>query len=698
MAEHHKLPWWIRYRKILQNLQRGQVMNLLAKQFWDRCGIDKRFNGWRIPPKKRSRVGKGRNHAYSLEPLEPRLLLDATAFDPTPILVIPGFGGTMPSADTPVEEWVTTRGIAPENLQADPLTNVYTDLVKTFENAGYEQGKNLFIANWDWRVSVAPEDGNSDGVISGVTGQSISDADEDLEFVTGLDYLGFWLKQAQDAWSACHDEPLACVDVIAHSTGGLVARSYVQSTAYGDSYDSNADGSVDALDLKLPQIDDLVLAGVPNQGAGEIWNILQNDFNDSVATRASAIIVDHAWDLVQGGTTIQGPDYDITEASDPKQFISQYIGAGQDLLPTFNFLDSDLDGVLETLSGDYANNLLYDLNFGLGISGADPNAFIDRLDGALTVVYGTASDTVTGVKEHTGPSGISVIPPVQSFSELWGHNPADDETWYQVVNTPASGDSTVTTLSAIGQFEGDERLNETLFLREMSVGHSALVKDRTSQKAILNGLGLVYGVDYTDEDIAVTPQSQTSAALMSFASSPGATLQKLSEGLSGVFDSLQEGFNDIFGRLPIVGSAFEDADFFSDFADDITSLLVDLVDSDSGNFIESVQQTIFNVFDGCLLDNNGDEVVNYDDVLIGVVDDAVEFSIHLGGDFAATKVNLGFDVGLDALGLELAMEGGLDLSVGWDLNLGFGFVLGWIRISFWIPPTAMRWSLTFAQP
>jgi Ca2+-binding RTX toxin-like protein/6-phosphogluconolactonase (cycloisomerase 2 family)/PKD repeat protein len=650
-------------------------MSVFAGRFWDKGGLYGRNS--REGRTQRVSVDTRHRQSYNLEPLEPRLLLDASVIDPTPVLIIPGFGATMPAADVAVEEWLTTRGISPEKLQADPLTDTYADLIKTFENAGYEQGENLFVANWDWRVPVAPDDGDADSIISGVTGQSISDGQDDQEFETGLDYLGYWLKTAQEAWCESHDTPLTSVNVVAHSTGGLVVRSYIQSTAYGEKYDSNDDGVVDESDIALPKIGNLVFAGVPNQGAGEIWNILQNDFNDSVASRASAILVNKAWSLVQEGTTIQGPDYGIstTTAIDPKTFVAQYIASGLDLLPTYDFIDTDLDGVFEPLTGDYTNNLLPDLNYGLASSEADPNAFIDKLEGTLTVVYGSASDTVTGVLEHTGPSGISVIPPVQNFTELWGHQPADDETWYQVVNTPVSGDSTVTVASAVGQFQSDDRLGTSLFLREMSVGHGALVKDMTSQKAILNGLGLVNGTDYDDEDIEVTPAKTTTAALMAFASNPGATLEKLSEGLGEFFDSLQTGFNGIFSRLPLIGTTFEGAHFFSDFADNVMSLLVDLVDADSGSFIEGIQRTIYSVFGGYILDNNDDNLVNYDDVLIGIVNDAVKFDIHLGGTIAATGLDLSFDVGLDALGLELAMSGGLDLSVGWDLNLGFGIML-----------------------
>ena len=74
----------------------------------------------------------------------------------------------------------------------------------------------------------------------------------DDKYETGLDYLGYWLKQASVAWANSHGgAALEKVDIIAHSTGGLVARSYIQSNVYG---------------VGLPKVDNLVLVGVPNQG------------------------------------------------------------------------------------------------------------------------------------------------------------------------------------------------------------------------------------------------------------------------------------------------------------------------------------------------------------------------------------------------------------------------------------------------
>src|SRR5512139_2083539 len=74
----------------------------------------------KTPTARRQRGPQHRK--FLLEPLEPRLLLSVIP-GLEPVLFIPGFGGTM-AADTSeagFNEWLTTRGIAPDKLQLDPI-------------------------------------------------------------------------------------------------------------------------------------------------------------------------------------------------------------------------------------------------------------------------------------------------------------------------------------------------------------------------------------------------------------------------------------------------------------------------------------------------------------------------------------------------------------------------------------------------
>ncbi len=234
------------------------------------------------------------------------------------------------------------------------------------ENVGYQSsgpGQNLFVANWDWRVPVAPTDAdaisNPNGVLSNVSASGITDT----QFQSGLDYLGSVLKQIKDA------NPLVTkVDVIAHSTGGLIARSYVQSAAYGAVYDGIR---------PLPTIDDLVMVGVPNEGVADPWSFAFDDFSANSVSRGLAMVTDRAYDLMRnnGGTVVPivGPDYVINNPSISKQdFVRQYIAGLQHLVPTYEAIDTNSDRVFEkialgTPSGNtLVNRLLTDINAPVG--------------------------------------------------------------------------------------------------------------------------------------------------------------------------------------------------------------------------------------------------------------------------------------------------------------------------------------------
>lgn len=419
------------------------------------------------------------------EPLEPRLMLSVMP-GLEPVLFVPGFGGSI-AADTSgtgFDEWLTTRGIAPGKLQLETLANSYHDLVQTLENVGYsvnkvEAGKTpVYIALWDWRVPVAPQDGTADGIIGGISAASISDT----TYETGLDYLGWWIKEAADDWFEATGTPLTSVDMVTHSTGGLVARSYIQSSAYG------LEG--------LPTVDDLVLSGVPSEGTADPWNMLQNDFDAKPASRVLGRVVDNAYDLLlsghdilgPAGTTIQATTW-VDNASTREAFIGQYVGALHDLLPTYPFLDTNDDGIYEPLIGGNANGLLLDLNGNV----LDPDAFID-LTGSTTVIYSDEITTPTKAIQRFGPSiTLEVLP----FNEYIENRAASGEIWYEQVSVGNGGDGTVPTGSARPSWF--DAANPKLSIQELAVGHSELVQDPDGQAGVLDAIGVT---GYTSADIS----------------------------------------------------------------------------------------------------------------------------------------------------------------------------------------------------
>ena len=223
-----------------------------------------------------------------------------------PLIFIPGFAGTLAADESEAgfEEWLLNPGLAPDKLALEPLTRAYDNIVQSFDNVGYTPGTDFFAALWDWRVPVALDtaayDGFSpeetvDGQLSSVTGATLFDSISDGLFDSGLSYLAYWLDLAASTWAATHEGVApASVDIVTHSTGGLVARSYIQSAAYGGSYGDNV----------LPKVHNLVQVGVPNEGVSGTYNFLQNDFSQKLASRVLGLLTGQAFELIQDGESL----------------------------------------------------------------------------------------------------------------------------------------------------------------------------------------------------------------------------------------------------------------------------------------------------------------------------------------------------------------------------------------------------------
>jgi uncharacterized delta-60 repeat protein len=428
-----------------------------------------------------------------------------------PVLLVPGIVGSFPRPDN-FHYWLTHRGLAPGEMQIDPLLRVYDDLIKTLENEGYVQGTDLFVATYDWRLPLAPLDlANTDadptndhfeGRITGFTATDITNGD----FRYGVDYLGYWLRLATESWHNQHpNTPLQDVDVIAHSMGGLLTRCYIQSDAYEQPFNASFGTA------NLPGIDNFIMLGVPNQGASKDWNPLHDNFINDLSFRlVLSKVIKAAWKVQLTGESLLGPTPgdSIQLEPDPLVFLHKYLPSMRGLLATYPFLDYG-DGDPVTVNGlpTERNNLLLDLNAGLGtVAGpsGDPNSFADRV-GQVRIVYGTNGDTTpTIVEEHHGPDGTGGIYP---FKSLWkARDPNANETWYLDVPkrnavgfVQKNGDGTVPLVSAIGQFQEDGRVEFFPFTHRSyfvagntdgNVSHTGLVSNPDVQKMILGSLGI----------------------------------------------------------------------------------------------------------------------------------------------------------------------------------------------------------------
>lgn len=413
-----------------------------------------------------------------------------------PVVLIPGIVGTFPKLSA-YYTWLLHRGVSPELMVEDPLTGVYNSFIRSLENAGYRRDVDLFVVNYDWRMNPGPTtaDGQGmDGFIDGLSGTSITDG----TYAYGVDYLGYWLKKAVEAWHARFPTlPLEDVDVIAHSTGGLVARTYLQSGAYGDTFSASFGTA------RLPKVHDFFMVGVPNRGGSKAWNVLHDNFITDVSLIALSKVFKGAYwkQLLGGPLTIRGDDYDISGVLNPRDFLELYIPTLQSLLATYDFL-LPLGGSAAIDVNDlpeWRNNLLLDLNSGLDFlqppvpdAFREANRFANVLTGRPYAVYGTnAGATLTYSEERRGPSSLHDIFPL--LGSVLPIPATPGEVWYEDFWVGDNGDGTVPLVSSAEPFENDSRFTLLPFTQHVNtsgdVAHLALLSNRDVELAILRRLG-----------------------------------------------------------------------------------------------------------------------------------------------------------------------------------------------------------------
>lgn len=413
-----------------------------------------------------------------------------------PVMVIPGIFGSYYFSDAIHEQWNLNRGVHPDLVVIDPLTRAYDDLVQTLKNVGYEAGKDLFIVAYDWRLTPGPVDGVYDGHIGGLSGQSITDG----VYQYGVDYLGYYLRKAAEAWDEENpDEALESVDIISHSTGGLVARSYIQSAAYGADFVSSSSKT-----LALPKVENLIMVAVPNRGASQPWQAMQNNFIiDTTSKYIMAKMINASYQKVLAGKTITGFPADITLDSispygDPirTEFISQYVPTFRSLLATYDFMydnNGDLGNVNDWF--DVRNDLVLDLNNGLDVPyqppPADPSPFASLVS-KTSVFYADSVATEYRVRHMESAAWNAVF----RFDDYFESDVPDGLIWYQGV-TDNVGDGTVPSESSMGQFVNDNRIQRYRVTSEGNT-HTGMMSHLYVQLEILD----ILDADWENADIS----------------------------------------------------------------------------------------------------------------------------------------------------------------------------------------------------
>lgn len=466
-----------------------------------------------------------------------------------PVIFIPDFGESFAADSTPagLRDWALTRGVAPDKLSLDPLRNSDTNLIRSLVTAGYQKGVDLFVANWDWRLPLAGQDGTRDGSLSTVTAASLTDTN----FQTGVDYLGYALNQAVQAWKALGNSGLPQVDVIGYGAGGLIARSYIQSAGYGGAYGSD----------NLPQVNNLIQVATPNQGLPGTFNMIRNDFSFDGFSRLTARMISMAGDLLRNDPTlkVQNPDGTFilpSALSNPTQFIRRYVASVVDLLPTYVFADLGTGTFVPITQANVSveNGLLLDLN-----GGTDANRFVTLTTGVVSAVYSGDVNTSDRVAVKTGfQQSLGAKNELLPYDKLLGDTPTTGQGWFAEVESSSAGpegDGIVPTVSAVGLLQGDSTKISSGKLRIIAlpqsdaggaVDHNALTNNILAQQKIVQELT---GALPQVENVSV------SAELASL----NAALQLIQLGLVDPLNYAKEGFEKLKAVLGDMGAGAQTA-------------------------------------------------------------------------------------------------------------------------------------------
>ncbi len=179
-----------------------------------------------------------------------------------PLIIIPGI----------FESWPING-----QWQLDPFLHIFTGLINNLKEVGYVEDQNLFVFPYDWH--------QSNQITSQILKARIAE-----------------IKQQTQA---------SAVDIVTHSMGGLVARSYIQGSDYAH------------------DVDRLIMLGVPNHGSAKAYL---------------------AWEAGETGTSTvdtfkeQFIRYESIKAGyglNPLRYIQERLVSAGELLPISSYLERE---------------------------------------------------------------------------------------------------------------------------------------------------------------------------------------------------------------------------------------------------------------------------------------------------------------------------------------------------------------------
>jgi|GEM_PF-1573274 len=377
---------------------------------------------------------------------------------PTPVVILPGYTSSLPKSINLLEQYLMTLGFPASELAVVPqwvasfgIISPYTNIQQMLSNEGYVQNEDQFIVPYDWRIPIAPYDGVQDGVLSLVTGTSITQAQPRYS----LGYFGNFLKQM-----VLNDPSIVNIDLVGHSNGGLMTRAYIQSLAYGATVTQNGQT------FTLPKVEDAVLLAAPSMGAAEAFPVWNNDLESFTlgSTSVLRLLLSTPYQAVLGGGVVTSPLGNITLATitdpntgqpDPLKFLRLYGASLRDLNPTYEFLLTT-QGQLSNINSDpaSANYTVLDMN-ATSTPGVNPwTSLVDSASatfGVYSSINGNLVQTVTENQTVVADGTTGQIWPFQESNPIVP--PAG--TIYFTDIPKDFGDGTVPFISQIATYAGD---------------------------------------------------------------------------------------------------------------------------------------------------------------------------------------------------------------------------------------------------
>lgn len=259
-----------------------------------------------------------------------------------PVVIIPG---TMASMNVDVM-FDPTPATLLEGWRFTPTVKQYDQLIQSFLDAGLVENEDFFIAYYDWRQS------NADSAV---------------------EYLIPTINRA------LANSSTGKVDIVAHSMGGLVARSYIQSNSYGNN------------------VDQFIMMGTPNEGSSDVYTLWEGGFipkNWEQSQRSA--LGGFLWymKIITQGT------------SDKYDTIRQFVPSVQELLPTYDYLVDKDSGVITAVSVmQEQNSFLINLNLE-----SNKSKLLENVLGGVSIIAGDGESTV---------GNIPVVPQVPGDGKLW---------------------------------------------------------------------------------------------------------------------------------------------------------------------------------------------------------------------------------------------------------------------------------------